>query len=168
MPAATSQHELLTVFDKEHARLTRTLDGITEAKSMLSAPGETATIKGVIAHRTHWIGLFFAWVEASRAGKPVQTPAPGVKWTQLKAYNAPIYEDANRCDWAVLRTAFEAQAMRLRAFIAANGDEVLYVAGLYPWMNKWTLGRWAEASGPSHFRSANTYIRKVLREAGRT
>lgn len=164
MPAATTRDELLAVFDRELAKLARTLDTVDETSAALHAADDTATIKGVIAHRTHWIGLFFDWYRGGVAGETVETPAPGVKWNQLKAYNAPIYENANPRPWSELRAEFDAAVARLRAFIADNDDDLLYVPGLYDWMNKWTLGRWAEAAGPSHFRSANAHIRKVLRD----
>ncbi|MCR9121570.1 MAG: ClbS/DfsB family four-helix bundle protein [Phyllobacteriaceae bacterium] len=164
MPAATNAQELLAAFDRDLAKLQKTLDGVDEAMASRHTAADAVTIKGVIAHRTHWIGLFFDWYEGGVAGETVETPAPGVKWNQLKAYNAPIYEAANGRPWSELRSEFDAAAARLRAFIAENGDDLLYVKGLYPWMNNWTIGRWAEASGPSHFRSANTHIRKVLRE----
>lgn len=164
MPAAANAHDLLAVFDKELAKIQKTLYGVDEAMASRHIAADAVTIKGVIAHRTHWIGLFFDWYEGGVAGKAVETPAPGVKWNQLKAYNAPIYEAANGRPWSELRSEFDAAAARLRAFIAENDDGLLYVKGLYPWMNNWTIGRWAEASGPSHFSSANSYIRKVLRE----
>jgi len=31
--------------------------------------------------------------------------------------------------------------------------------------NDWTTGRWAEAAGPSHYRSAAKFIRQCSREA---
>jgi len=164
MPAATNAHDLLAVFDKDLAKLQKTLDGVDEDMASKHAVADEATIKGVIAHRTHWIGLFFDWYEGGVAGKAVETPAPGVKWNQLKTYNAPIYAAANGRSWSELKAEFDAAVARLRTFIAEGDDNLLYVKGLYPWMNNWTIGRWAEASGPSHFRSANTYIRKVLRE----
>lgn len=166
MPAATNAQDLLAVFDKELARLQKTLDGVDEAMASRHTADDAVTIKGVIAHRTHWIGLFFDWYADGVAGKTVETPAPGVKWNQLKAYNAPIYEAANGRRWSDLRAEFDAATARLRAFIAESDDALLYEPGLYDWMNTWTIGRWAEASGPSHFRSANSYIRKVLRESG--
>ncbi|MXO64514.1 ClbS/DfsB family four-helix bundle protein [Altererythrobacter endophyticus] len=63
MPAATNKTDLLAVFDKELAKLRKTLDGVDEAKASWSAPDDDATIKGVIAHRTHWMGMFHGWYE---------------------------------------------------------------------------------------------------------
>ncbi|WP_349363144.1 MAG: ClbS/DfsB family four-helix bundle protein [Roseitalea porphyridii] len=164
MPAATTRDDLLTAFDRERAKLDRTLSGVDADMADRHAADDPTTIKSVIAHRTHWIGLFFDWYEQGLAGKTVETPAPGVKWNQLKSYNAAIYEDGAARPWTEVRDGFERAADDLRAFIADGDDALLYAPGLYPWMNKWTLGRWAEASGPSHFRSANAYVRKVLRD----
>lgn len=166
MPISTNKADLLAVFDRDYAKLEGTLSCVTEQIADLSAAGEDATIKAVVAHRAHWIGLFFTWYEGGVAERDVQTPAPGYKWNQLKAYNAPVYAAAAERSWPELMADFSAAAARLRAFIVESDDDHLYTKGLYPWMNTWTLGRWIEAAGPSHFRSARAYVRKVLRQSG--
>ena len=165
MPAATNKTDLLAVFDKDLAKLRKTLDGVDEATAALSAPDDDTTIKGVIAHRTHWMGMFHGWYEDGAAGREVHVPAKGYKWNQLKQYNTPLYALGNSKPWEELSVDFEAACDRLRRFIAEQSEAALYTSGVPAWTGKWTLGRYAEASGPSHFRSANTYIRKVLRNA---
>ena len=165
MPAATNKADLLAVFDKDLAKLNKTLQGIDEAGASLSTPDDDTTIKGVIAHRTHWMGMFHQWFEDGVAGREVHVPAKGYKWNQLKAYNAPIYARGDATPWPDLLSEFGAACDRLRTFIDTHDDAELYQAGVHAWTGKWTLGRFAEASGPSHFRSANTYIRKALRSA---
>lgn len=167
MPAATSKNDLLAVFDKELIKLMKTLGGVDEMTARLHGAGDETTIKGIIAHRIHWIELFFGWYDAGKAGKSVEIPAPGYKWNELKAYNRPIYEAGNKRQWADLLDEFEAAAKRLRAFLDSQDDAELYAVGRYEWTGKWGVGRWAESAGPSHFRSADTYIRKVLRENAR-
>ncbi|MDX8355767.1 ClbS/DfsB family four-helix bundle protein [Cognatiyoonia sp. IB215182] len=165
MPAATNKTDLLAVFDKDLAKLRKTLDGVDEEKSSLSTPDDDTTIKGVVAHRTHWMGLFHGWYEDGVAGREVHVPAKGYKWNQLKEYNAPLYAKGNETPWMDLLSEFDAASDKLRRFIEAHDEALLYTSGTNPWTGKWTLGRFAEASGPSHFRSANTYIRKALRGA---
>lgn len=165
MPAATNKVDLLAVFDKDLAKLSKTLDSVDEARSMLSAPDDTTTIRGVIAHRIHWMEMFHGWYDDGVAGHEVHVPAKGYKWNQLKAYNAPIYKKGDETGWEDLLKGFDAACDKLRGFIEARDDLELYAVGVHPWTGKWTLGRFAEASGPSHFRSANTYIRKALRNA---
>lgn len=165
MPAATNKTDLLAIFDKELAMLHKTLDGISEAKAIFSTSDDETTIKGVIAHRTHWMGMFFGWYEDGVAGREVHVPARGYKWNQLKEYNTLLYEKGNETPWADLLSDFEAACEKLRRFIAAQDNETLYSIGAHEWTGKWTLGRFAEASGPSHFRSARIYIRKALRDS---
>ena len=163
MPAAMNKTDLLAVFDKDLAKLRKTLDGVDETNAFLSAPDEDTTIKGVIAHRTHWMGMFHKWYEDGVAKREVHVPAKGYKWNQLKEYNAPLYARGNATSWVELLSEFGTACDKLRRFIEAQDDALLYTRCAVPWTGKWTLGRFAEASGPSHFRSANTYIRKALR-----
>ncbi|MCD1634154.1 ClbS/DfsB family four-helix bundle protein [Martelella mediterranea] len=165
MPAATNKSELLAVFDKDLAKLRKTLDAVDEDTSTLSAPDDAVTVKGIIAHRTHWMGMFHRWYEDGVAGREVFVPAKGYKWNQLKAYNAPVYAKGDETPWPDLLSAFDAACDRLRSFIVARDHHELYTDGVYTWTGRWTLGRYAEATGPSHFRSANSYIRKALKAA---
>ncbi|MEM9999498.1 MAG: ClbS/DfsB family four-helix bundle protein [Pseudomonadota bacterium] len=166
MPAATNNADLLAVFDKDLQKLHATLAKIDEDNANLAAPDDEVSIKGIIAHRIHWIGMFHTWYEDGVAGRTVYVPAKGYKWNQLKAYNASLYAAGDRMKWDEARRAFDKAAAKLRAFIADRDDDELYGQGVYEWTGKWTLGRFAEASGPSHFRSAGTYIRKALKAAG--
>jgi len=161
MPAATSKAALLDVFDRELAKLDKLLDGLTEDEARWS-DGEVST-KAILGHRIHWLELYWSWYDTGKAGDVVETPAPGFKWNQLKAYNAPIYAAAEQRSWDDLRQRFEEAARQFRARLDALTEDELYTPHLFDWMNEWTLGRWAEASGPSHFRSAAKAIRKILK-----
>ncbi|MGD1887001.1 MAG: ClbS/DfsB family four-helix bundle protein [Cohaesibacteraceae bacterium] len=160
--AAINRDELHSVSEKEFARLTRLLDDLEDGLADKPDPAnDDLAIKQIIAHRVHWLGLFFVWYDGGKAGEDVQTPAPGYKWNQLKAYNAKLHEAARDRDWAGIRQELEDGHARLMAFIDQNDDETLYTKHVYPWMNNWTLGRWVEASGPSHYRSAAKVIRSI-------
>ena len=161
MPAATCKAELLAVFDKELAKLNTLLDGVDEAQAAWAEDG--VSIKAVIGHRSHWMDLFWSWYDKGVAGQPVETPAPGYKWNQLKAYNAPIYSAADAQDWSKLLAQFVETSRRFRERLDRLADDELYTQGLFAWTNDWTLGRWAESAAPSHFRSAAKSIRKIIR-----
>lgn len=163
MPAATNQSGLLAVCLKEYGKLMALLEPLTEAQVLFQDPDEQQSIKDTIAHRAHWLGLFFVWYEGGLAGEDVQTPAPGYKWNQLKAYNAGVIDTSRAQSWQEILTNFQAGHAKLMAFIESSDDALLYTPKLYPWMNNWTLGRWAEASGASHYRSAAKYVRKLIK-----
>ena len=163
MTAARNRADLIAVSNAEYARLRKLIDPIPEAAA-LPRDAEGWSIRDIIAHRTHWLGLFFSWTAGGEAGEDVQTPAPGYKWNQLTAYNEAVRAASAGSDWAQVQSDMEAAHLRLMACIEASSDERLYTCHLYPWMNDWPLGRWAEAAGASHYRSAAKAIRKMLRD----
>ncbi|AHM04049.1 hypothetical protein roselon_01672 [Roseibacterium elongatum DSM 19469] len=161
MPAATTKTGLIAITEKEWAKLTRLIEALPETDA--SRPdAEGTTIKDVLAHRAHWIGLFFQWLEEGAGGGPVEMPDHGVKWNQLKPYNAALRETYAGLSWDEARAWLSAQHRRLLDWITAASDDTLY-GGPMPGGTGWTTGRYAEASGPSHYRSAAKFIRASLR-----
>ncbi|MEO1039298.1 MAG: ClbS/DfsB family four-helix bundle protein [Pseudomonadota bacterium] len=163
MPAATNKSELLAATAAEFDKLERLLGPLDEASANWRVDDGDVSIKAVIAHRTHWLDLFGSWYEAGASGEDVQTPAPGYKWNQLKAYNAPIYQAAETASWRETHTAFLDAHTRFLARITALDETTLYTPKLFDWLNDWTLGRWAESAGPSHYRSAAKFVRAAKR-----
>lgn len=164
MPAALNRTDLIAITKLEFAKLGKTLKDIDANLADKAAEADEATVKDTIAHRTHWIDLFLGWYQRGLAGESVQTPAEGYKWNQLKAYNAKVRAEMRPVPWAKVQDDFNAAHLRLLTLIEGLDDPALYTKHVYSWMNNWTLGRWAEASGASHYRSANAYIRKIIRQ----
>lgn len=163
--AAINKDELRTVTEKEFAKLAKLLDALDEETANRPDADDGVSIKQVIGHRVHWMDLFFGWYEDGKAGKEVEVPAPSTKWNQLKPYNAKVYEAAAKQSWPDVLEQLKKRHTTFLAFIDSLGNDVLYAKHIYPWTNDWTLGRWAESSGPSHYRSAAKFVRKVKREA---
>jgi hypothetical protein len=164
MPAAKNKDELLKILETEYIKLQKTLSSVDTALAIIPSKDDEATIKDTIAHRTHWMGLFNKWYSDAKNGLAVQTPAEGYKWNQLKEYNGMVREASRPRSWEVIHADFKKAHADLTALLTSLDNKTLYTPHLYPWMNNWTLGRWAEASGPSHYRSANKYVRKIIRE----
>jgi hypothetical protein len=164
MPAATNRDDLITATELEFAKLDKLLSSINEEQALYLEPADQQSIKDTIAHRAHWLSLFFVWYEGGLAEEDVQTPAPGYKWNQLKAYNAGVIDASRKQSWKQVLSDFRVGHDKLLNFIKAGDDDLLYTPKLYPWMNNWTLGRWAEASGASHYRSAAKYVRKLIKQ----
>ena len=164
MPARTKD-ELLAATLTEYARLDALIAHLPEAEAMAKEEDDTA-IKDVIGHRAHWIGLFLGWHADGIAGKDVAFPAPGYKWNQLKAYNAKLRESQSGLSWSEARTLLSEAHARLLGFITSHDNAALYGGPMQGARNDWTPGRWAEAAGPSHYRSAAKYIRQILKSRG--
>ncbi len=162
MPA-TSKDELVQVTEREFAKLEKLLEQV-DAKIALSQDDDDTSIKDVVAHRAHWIDLFLGWYADGQADKPVFFPAKGYKWNDLKRYNADLRAKQKHMDWAQARKMLRACHAKLTRFLAAKSDDALYGGPMKGANNNWTPGRWAEAAGPSHYRSATKYIRTRLKE----
>ena len=161
--AAMTQAELLALTEKEYAKLVALCDPPTEAQA-LEKDDEDTSIKDVIAHRAHWIGLFLGWYREGLAGKEVHFPAPGYKWNELKRYNALLRAQQGGIGWPEARLMLTEAHGKLVEFIAQHDDRALYSGPMKGARNAWTPGRWAEAAGPSHYRSAAKYLRARLRD----
>jgi hypothetical protein len=160
MPAATTKSDLIAATEKEWAKLNAMLAGIPA--ELAERPFEEgATIKDIASHRDHWIGLFFQWLEE---GEAAQMPDHGVKWSELKPYNRELRSKYAALDWETARDRLRHSHARLMAWIR-DADEATLYGGPMPGGTGWTTGRYAEAAGPSHYRSAAKFIRKCLREA---
>lgn len=158
MPAATNRADLIAISEKEFAKLTVLMDRIDEGLANRGFE-DGWTIRDVILHRAHWIGLFFQWLEE---GEAAQMPDHGVKWNQLKPYIAGLRDRYADLDWQAAKTRLAAGHARLLAYVSGQGDAALY-GGPMPGGTGWTVGRYAEAAGPSHYRSAAKFIRACLR-----
>lgn len=159
MPAATTQADLLSAHDTQWQKLETLLDQVPDALAEGKDADDTS-IKDIVTHRAHWIGLFFQWLEE---GAAAQMPDHGVKWNGLKAYNAGLRARYADVPWPEARKMLAREAALLRAWIAAQEEGTLYGASM-PGGTGWTRGRYAEAAGPSHFRSAAKYVRARIKQ----
>ncbi len=161
MPAK-SKEELRSAMEKEYSRLAHLIDGISEEVAMRRWDDDTS-IKDVVAHRAHWIDLFLGWHADGLAGKEVHFPAEGYKWSDLKRYNADLRADQADIDWPAAVALLAEKHRALSSFVEFHAEIDLYGMPMKGAKNGWTTGRWAEAAGPSHYRSAAKFIRSRLK-----
>ncbi|NVO54368.1 ClbS/DfsB family four-helix bundle protein [Rhodobacteraceae bacterium B1Z28] len=155
--AATNKSDLLNINQKEFEKLKLLIAPIPEGQAICKDDG--TSIKDVIAHRAHWIDLFLGWYADGQAGKTVYFPAKGYKWNEVRRYNAELRQKQEGISWDIAISALDNGYKKLTAFIQSLSDAELYGGPMQGANNDWTPGRWAEAAGPSHFRSATKYIR---------
>ncbi|MBO6758823.1 MAG: ClbS/DfsB family four-helix bundle protein [Roseibium sp.] len=162
MPAK-SKAELIAVSEKEFAKLAKVLDQIPDPLR-LEKDEEGVSPKDIVGHRAHWIALFLGWYRDGLAGREVFFPAKGYKWNDLKRYNADLRAAQADLGWEDARAELIARHAELMALIEAASDGALYGGPMAGARNDWTAGRWAEAAGPSHYRSAAKYLRQRIRQ----
>ena len=162
MPA-TTQKALLEITQKEFSKLETLLHDVTEDEALRKSQDDIS-IKDIIAHRAHWLELFFGWYQDGQDGLDVNFPAPGYKWNELTRYNADLRARLAHQTWQEACGTLRDAHTRLVDFISAHSDSTLYGGPMKGGKNHWTTGRWAEASGPSHYRSASKYIRAQIKQ----
>lgn len=161
--AAQSKQELLLLTEKEFSKLELLLEKLPVALQ-LETDGEGISPKDIVAHRAHWIELFMGWYEDGQLGKTVYFPAKGYKWNETKRYNADLRKQQADMSWLQAVEFLKDNHEALLGLIEKLSDHDLYAGPMKGANNAWTSGRWAEASGPSHYRSAAKYLRQRLRE----
>lgn len=161
--AATSKNELLSITQSEFTKLFNTLEQFAPADAARKREEDTS-IKDVIAHRAHWIGLYLSWYKDGVAGKSVYFPAKGYKWNQLKEYNRELRVQHQELSWEDAKKRLKLAHRKLIKFLDSHSNQDLYGGPMKGARNDWTAGRWAEAAGASHYRSARKYARQCLKE----
>lgn len=160
--AAANKTELLNITEKEFSKLV-TLIAPIDASVALQKDDEDTSIRDVVAHRAHWIELFLGWYAEGLAGKTVYFPAKGYKWNELKRYNSELRKRQANLGWDEAVSALNSSHDKLLAMLDSCSEAELYGGPMQGANNQWTPGRWAEAAGPSHFRSAAKYIRARIK-----
>ena len=161
MPAK-SKSELLETTTVEYQKLQRILLDLS-AVLRLEKDDDGISPKDIVGHRAHWIELFLGWYRDGQAGKTAFFPAEGYKWNETKRYNADLRKQQSALTWETVNSMLEANHTELVALIECLSDEQLYQGPMKGANNAWTTGRWAEAAGPSHYRSASKYLRQRIR-----
>ncbi len=160
--AAKTKSELIEVTRKEFGKLARLIEAI-DTEAALKKRDDDTSIKDVVAHRAHWIDLFLGWYADGLVGKTVYFPAKGYKWSDLKRYNSDLRERYADLDWPEAVSMLQRGYKKLTEFLESCSDRELYGGPMKGANNTWTPGRWAEAAGPSHFRSASKLLRSAMK-----
>ncbi|MEP0520097.1 MAG: ClbS/DfsB family four-helix bundle protein [Hyphomicrobiales bacterium] len=162
--AVKNKQDLLKITQKEYSKLIKLLESV-DAKTALVKDSEDTSIKDVVAHRAHWVELFLGWHADGLAGKMVYFPAKGYKWNDLKRYNYNLRQQQIYVGWDTALVMLDESYHSLFKFIEGCSEQELYGGPMKGANNQWTVGRWAEAAGASHFRSASKCCRAMLKKA---
>ncbi len=160
--AASTKQELLDLVRVEYRKLGNILDTLPEPLR-LAKDGDGISPKDIVGHRAHWIELFRSWYSDGQVGNPVHFPARGYKWNELTRYNADLRRRQAKMSWDDAVALLQVRHDDLLTFLESLSQEDLYDKPMKGGRNAWTTGRWAEAAGPSHYRSAAKYLRQRVK-----
>jgi hypothetical protein len=100
----------------------------------------------------------------SRRGETPHVPAEGYKWSQLPALNEKIRAKHSGRTLDEILTLFRDSYHQITQTIESLSEDQLFTPGLYPWMNKNTLGAYFVSCTSSHCRWARKEMKKGLKE----
>lgn len=163
MPRAQSKPQLLSESQKERGALEEFL--ATLIPEQMTQPGLLGewSAKDVLAHLYEWEQMVLGWLAASQRGESPHVPAEGYKWSQLPALNETIREKHSGRSLDEILALFRDSYQQITQTIENLSEETLFTPGLYPWMNKNTLGAYFVSCTSSHYRWARKEIKKGLK-----
>jgi hypothetical protein len=165
MPA-TTKADLLAVTLKEYDLFMQDIARVAPALRLHPDPdAHGTTLKDIVGHRAHWIEMFLTWYHEGAAGHEVAFPAKGYKWNELPRFNADLRAAQSDLTWQDACDMLQRNHARLVGFLNDLSQDQLYGGPMPGAKNHWTTGRWAEAAGPSHYRSARKYLRQRMRSS---
>jgi len=161
--------DLLSQAHEERIKLNNTLEPLTRAQISQRDRNEVGwSIKDVLTHVIDWESRTLLWYESGRLGKPLELPAPGFKWSDIKALNEAIRRRHSRKSVVTVLSEFHATREQTVEVIQAMTDDELTTLNFYAWTGKsWTLSDYLRANTASHDKWARAKIRRWLKESQR-
>lgn len=163
---AKSKEELLDSIRTARELLDKKFSSLSPTQ--MTWPGSMAgwSVKDILAHLVDWEQRFIGWYQAGLRGEIPETPAPGMKWSDLPALNRMGYERHKDETLESVLKDYQNSYQKILELVEAMKEEEIFEAGCYPWTGKTTLLVWIAANTSSHYDWArrNIRIRKIVRE----
>ena len=166
MPRAQSKSQLLSESQKERQALEEFLATLTPEQMIQPGLLGDWSAKDVLAHLYEWEQMVLGWLASSQRGENPHVPAEGFKWSQLPALNEVIREKHSARSLEEILSLFRDSYQKVTQTIENLPEDILFTPGLYPWMNKNTLGAYFVSCTSSHYRWARKEMKKGLKPVG--
>ena len=160
MRVAQTKVDLLTVLHSEWSQLLAELERVSDGLAE-SVDAEGRSIKDVVAHGAMAIGLVLGWYADGQAGR--EGPPPIHRAGELAFDPSTLKVWQEDLSWLETRGLLGAAHERLVGLVDGLDEAALYGGPMKGVRNRWSTGRWAEAAGATHYRTARRYIRRRLK-----
>ena len=164
MPRPTNKKMLLDLMQKEHDKLQKQLDQLSEEEICHHSQITGYAIKDVLAHLTNWEQLCLTWYKSGKAGEEPHLPHPGYNWRQIPELNQMFYEkDKNKALVDVVAD-FSTSFNEIRSTIESIDEEEMFTPEIYSWTNKNAMGTYFVSATSSHYVWAQKEFKKCLKD----
>jgi len=125
--------------------------------------GVDKTPSEMIAYQIGWLNHILQWEKDELAGKKVETPAPGLKWTELGKLYQQFYDQYAKDDLKALLKKFAETKQEFVAWIGSLDEDTIFKLDQRDWAYikaGWPVWRWLHINSVAPFTSFRGKIRK--------
>jgi hypothetical protein len=137
---------------------------ISESEKDLRMDGVDRTPAEMIAYQLGWMELIRGWDKDERDGKPVETPAPGIKWNQMGELYQGFYKKYADKPLAALREQFVHDVADFIQWFDGFSEDEVFKSGGRAWASStpsnWPIWKWVRVNTAAPFTTFRTKIRK--------
>jgi hypothetical protein len=161
-----NKQEILNRIRTERRRLEQNLERLSDEQML--APGVVGdwSVKDLLAHLADWEQRFLGWYEAGLRGEVPETPAPGLRWSELDVLNQQIYERHRDRSLSDVRNEFHASYQQITETVRQMPEEAMFEPRRYEWLGESNLVTYILANTANHYRWAKGQLRAWLRSQG--
>ncbi|MFX1485133.1 MAG: DinB family protein [Promethearchaeota archaeon] len=125
------------------------------------------SVKDILAHLFDWEHRFLGWYDAGLRGEVPETPAPGLKWSQLRILNQQVFEKHRDRKLKDVKDEFQSSFKKVLDTIERIPENDIFEIGRYKWTGKENIGGYILANTANHYRWAKSRIRSWMKRTGR-
>nr|WP_242704600.1 ClbS/DfsB family four-helix bundle protein [Enterococcus sp. 665A] len=163
-----SKEALIAEIEKTSSKYIEEFADINETDANKRIEGVDRTPYENLTYQLGWLALIDQWEQTELAGKPLELPAPGIKWNKMGPLHEQFYEVHRGQSLAELMGLFNQAVKDLITWINSLSDEELFQSGGRKWAqstaSNWPVWKWVHINTVAPFKSFRTKIRKWKKE----
>ncbi|MFW9851086.1 MAG: ClbS/DfsB family four-helix bundle protein [Candidatus Thorarchaeota archaeon] len=161
-----TKEKIIESIQTERRRLEKNLSLISDEETLKPGVIGEWSVKDIMAHLFDWEQRFLGWYTAGLRGEVPETPAPGLKWSQLHILNQRVFEEHQNRDLQDIRNEFQTSYDETLRTVKSIPEVDMFKTGRFEWTKRDTLAGFILANTASHYRWAKTRIRRWMKVIG--
>ena len=167
MKRKLTKEKIIERIHTERKRLEKNLALLSDEDMLESGVIGEWSVKDILAHLFDWEQRFLGWYEAGLREEVPETPAPGLKWSQLRILNQQIFEKHRDKKLKNVKEEFQSSFKRVLDTIEEIPENDIFEIGRYRWTGKGNIGGFILANTANHYRWAKSRIRSWMKRTER-
>jgi hypothetical protein len=162
-----TKKRILESINTERRRLEKNLASLSDEDMLVHGVIGEWSVKDIMAPLFDWEQRFLGWYEAGLRGEVPETPAPGLKWSQLRILNQQVFEKHQNRIPADVKSEFQSSYERMLDIVNGIPEEDMYEVGRFEWTGNGNIAGFILANSANHYRWVKTRIRRWIKATNR-